>query len=363
MKRMALLSILVLIVQLAFAFTGSFGGSRTEELSSVVGGSDGILVVGFSEYYDEPYMQTIVIKTDSDGNISWTKEYGTPVDDIGRCIVLTDEGMALLVSRVEMTSGAKLMATLIDGNGSQVWQNFYGKYRDYSPWSVVVTDDGFVIAGQCMTDNNYLQASLIKIDLSGRTVWEREFGKDGIDGAQAVTKLDDGNILATGYSWIEERQYLWLALLDSYGKTRWQKLIGNSEGPFLEGRAAIEAENGFLVGGISSSFSGKAYLAKIDTFGEIVEETLLDDKYPALLSILKDNDNYVGLASFVTVEDEGFGLIEITKEGEVLTHEAFNVDSFEPHAFARIGAGKFVVVGTKSTDENGRQAYWISADF
>jgi len=46
-----------------------------------------------------------------------------------------------------------------------------------------------------------------------------------------------------------------------------------------------------------------------------------------------------------------------------LTHEAFNVDSFEPHAFARIGAGKFVVVGAKSTDENGRQAYWILVDF
>ncbi|MBN2219743.1 MAG: hypothetical protein JW697_05650 [Kosmotogaceae bacterium] len=333
MKMTAMLSIFVLIVQLAFAFTGSFGGSRTEELSSVIGGSDGILAVGFSEYYDEPFIQTLVIEADSDGNLSWTKEYGTPGDDIGRCIVLTDEGMALLVSRVEITGSAKLMATLIDGNGSQVWQNFYGKYRDYSPWSVAVTYDGFVIAGQCMTDKNYLQGSLIKVDLSGRTVWEREFGKDGIDGAQAVTNLEDGNILATGYSWIEERQYLWLALLDSYGKSRWQKLIGNSEGPFLEGRTAIEAENGFLVGGISSNFSGKAYLAKVDTFGEIVEETLLDDKYPALLSILEDNENYVGLVSFVTVEEEGFGLIKITKEGEVVTHKAFNVNSFEPHAF------------------------------
>lgn len=39
------------------------------------------------------------------------------------------------------------------------------------------------------------------------------------------------------------------------------------------------------------------------------------------------------------------------------------IHSFEPHTFARIGAGKFVVVGAKSTDGNGRQAYWILVDF
>ena len=56
--------------------------------------------------------------------------------------------------------------------------------------------------------------------------------------------------------------------------------------------------------------------------------------------------------------------MELLKE-KALTHKdfCFNVDSFEPHAFAKIGAGKFVVVGAKSTDENGRQAYWILVDF
>jgi len=57
------------VVCMAIAFMESFGGERTQELSDVVHVSDGLSMIGFSEHYDEPYIDSPVIKTDFDGQV------------------------------------------------------------------------------------------------------------------------------------------------------------------------------------------------------------------------------------------------------------------------------------------------------
>ncbi|HDP77140.1 MAG TPA: hypothetical protein ENN47_02940 [Mesotoga infera] len=363
MKRIVSISTVVTMACIVIAFMGSFGGERTEELFDVASASDGFLLIGFSEYYDEPYIETLVLKTDFDGRILWAKEYGTPADDIGRCIAIADDGSALLVSRVEAGGNAKLVARLVDEQGNLVWQNSYGKHSNYSPWRAVYAGDAFVIAGQCMTDKKYLQASLLKIDLEGRLLWERDFGGEGFDGAMDVIETSDHNLLSTGYSWIEDHEFLWVALLDPKGKTLWQKEIGKADSLNLEGRAAAEIDDGYLIAGIASDFSGVGYIVRLDLAGELIDETRFSDRFPAALSVLKDDGEYISLLSYVTVSEEGFGLARIGDRGKILDERFFEIASFEPHSFARLSSGKFLVVGTLSDEDFGRQAFWMSAEF
>lgn len=363
MRKVVSISTVVSMVCIVIAFTGSFGGEKAEELFDVVSASDGFLMIGFSEHYDEPHIETLVVKTDFDGQIMWTKEYGTPADDIGRCIAIADDGFVLLLSRVETGGDAKLMATLVDEQGRLVWQNIYGKYSNYFPWRAVYTGGAFVIAGQCMTNKKYLQASLLSIDLEGRLLWERDFGGEGFDGATDIIETSDHNLLSTGYSWIEDHEFLWVAVLDPKGETLWQKAIGKADSLSLEGRAAAETDDGFLLAGIASDFSGVGYLVKLDLAGELIDETRFSDEFPAALSILKDDGEHVALLSYVTVSKEGFGLARIGDGGEILDERSFEIASFEPHSFTRISSGKFLVVGTKSGDDFGRQAFWMSVEF
>ncbi len=363
MKRLALATLIVFFSSMAAAFYGSFGGERSEELLDVIRVSDTFIAVGFSEHYEEPYIETLAIKLDLDGGVLWTKEFGSMGDDLGRCVVAIDDNHYFLVSRTESAGNAKLLIAMINGEGDLIWQKNHGKNSDYSPWSVINTGDGFVVAGQCATDRNYFQASLLKIETSGKIVWEKDFGKNDFDAAIDVILLSDGKLLVTGYSWVEDHQYLWLAKLDSTGRLIWQKLLGKKDGLHLEGRGLAEVENGYLVAGVASDFSGLAYIAKVDPSGELLNEVFLDDKFPAVLALAKDNESYVALLSFVTVAEEGFGLVRINEDGEIIQEKVFKVGSFEPHSFARLDSGKFFVVGTRSNDSKGRQAYWTSAEF
>ena len=43
------------------------------------------------EKCDEPYIETLVLKIDFSAEVLWVKEYGTPGDDIGRCLTVTGE--------------------------------------------------------------------------------------------------------------------------------------------------------------------------------------------------------------------------------------------------------------------------------
>ncbi len=92
MRILALLMYATAVVCTTLAFSGSFETARTEEINGVIRVSDGH--DRSFEKYDEPYIETLVLKIDFSGEVLWVKEYGTPGDDIGRCLTVTGERMA-----------------------------------------------------------------------------------------------------------------------------------------------------------------------------------------------------------------------------------------------------------------------------
>lgn len=91
MRILALLMYATAVVCTTLAFSGSFETARTEEINGVIRVSDGLVMIGLSKKYDEPYIETLVLKIDFSGEVLWVKEYGTPGDDIGRCLTVTGE--------------------------------------------------------------------------------------------------------------------------------------------------------------------------------------------------------------------------------------------------------------------------------
>jgi len=94
MRILALLMYATAVVCTTLAFSGSFETARTEEINGVIRVSDGLVMIGLSKKYDEPYIETLVLKIDFSGEVLWVKEYGTPGDDIGRCLTVTGDGLS-----------------------------------------------------------------------------------------------------------------------------------------------------------------------------------------------------------------------------------------------------------------------------
>lgn len=100
MRILALLMYATAVVCTTLAFSGSFETARTEEINGVIRVSDGLVMIGLSEKYDEPYIETLVLKIDFSGEVLWVEEYGTPGDDVGRCLTVTGERATFFWFRV-----------------------------------------------------------------------------------------------------------------------------------------------------------------------------------------------------------------------------------------------------------------------
>lgn len=83
----------------------------------------------------------------------------------------------------------------------------------------------------------------------------------------------------------------------------------------LERKAIIEFENAVLVAGVTSDLAGVRFLTWIDTTGEMIRETLLDERFPAKISLFKSNESYVALLLYNALNDEGYRLLRIDGNG------------------------------------------------
>jgi hypothetical protein len=87
-----------------------------------------------------------------------------------------------------------------DSNGDTTWTRTYGS-EDYDFGNSVqqTTDEGYIVAGSyAMFESDVY---LIKTDSSGDTIWTRTYGGESSDGGSSVQQTTDGGYIITGTTW------------------------------------------------------------------------------------------------------------------------------------------------------------------
>src|SRR6478735_2697476 len=101
MKR-KLLTVLIGLLSLngAFAqteFQRTYGGIKKENSYQVLPGAKGtIFSIGSTESFGKGASDVYLMKTDSVGNLLWSKSYGSVKDDYGTCMEKTKDGNYIL---------------------------------------------------------------------------------------------------------------------------------------------------------------------------------------------------------------------------------------------------------------------------
>lgn len=160
----------------------------------------GILICGRS--IASPY-DAMLMKTDLNGTLQWAKTYGGSQEDIFEVARPTTDGGYIAVGKTKSFGAGDydVLLTKFDANGNVTWTKTYG--TSDGDWGSDVkqsADGGYIITGSSRNSSSVTQGSiyLIKTNSSGvitwSTMWGNQMGFEGI----SIFQTTDGGYLCGG---------------------------------------------------------------------------------------------------------------------------------------------------------------------
>ncbi|MBL0105431.1 MAG: hypothetical protein IPP51_17610 [Bacteroidetes bacterium] len=121
----------------------------------------------FGSFWDEIYL----VRTDSVGNVLWSKTYSGTGDNTALSLDLTVDGGYIITGETYDNSGipGDLLLMKVDSLGVLSWANAYGGSDEDKGWSVRQSaDNGYFVAGYTFnTSNNNSEIYFLKTDANG----------------------------------------------------------------------------------------------------------------------------------------------------------------------------------------------------
>jgi len=254
--------------------------SGTQEWAySVKETSDGgYIIAGFRNNYDQDTLtQAYLVKTDASGNKLWDKLFGGSEPDWANSVAQTSDGGYILTGGTESFGAGLRDVYLIktDADGNETWSKTFGGEGYDEGYSVCETSDGgYIIAGFI----NSLDIYLIKTEASGNEVWSKTFGGTDYETAYSVQQTSDGGYMVAGVtaSYGAGVDDVYLIKTDANGSEVWSKTFGGPNDDI--GYSVQQASDGrYIVAGETQSYgtgSSAVYLIKIKPEGSGIEEEI-----------------------------------------------------------------------------------------
>jgi len=262
-------------------WTRNYGGSGDDYCGGFrQTGDGGFIIGGTTNSFGAVLADYHLIKTDSAGDTLWTKVINGDDDDNCTDVGLTWDG-GYILSGFSSSSGsagaydAVLLKT--DGDGNVSWIRYYGGESADKIYTVKQTSDGgYIAAGESGSFVLYDQeAYLIRTDASGDTLWTRSYGMPYYylqDVFYGVTETPDGGFLAVGGSCSFSFGYydIFAVKTDTQGDTLWTRLYGNPWDDIGYGLTST-TDGGYIIAGVTKRNEGPffdGYLVKIEADGD-----------------------------------------------------------------------------------------------
>lgn len=292
----------------------------------------------------------LITKTNKNGEIEWTKNYGNTNNDVLYDIKETSDGGYITYGRVNGTgyfgntnNQSKGIFLKLDNKGNIEWYKTYGLSKNSVIYDAILTGNNeYILVGYTHgTLSNEIQTGLyssfiIKIDKQGNTIWEKVIsGSNNKSILRRVEKTSDGNFIAVGYMEnntlfpnIEGKYDGAIIKFDNEGNVIWTNSYGqvSSEEYFLD---IIEtSDKGFVTSGINIT-TGLGIIVKYDKNGN-QEWHIESNDYgmEELYSIIEVQDGYILSGNTKGFEIEGIVLKKINKNGQLIWNKKHtNLDS------------------------------------
>ncbi len=253
-------------------WTKTFGGTNEDLGFSAKQTTDGGYIVTGSYYISAVlFYNVILIKTDANGNILWTKSFGGTEDEVGKAIQQTSDGGYIITGYTQSFGVGNVDAYLIktDANGNLLWSKMIGGVlQDWAESGQQTADGGYILAGR--TNNfgaSFDDIFLVKTDSSGNLLWTKKFGGPGYDEAYSVLQTADGGYMIAGYTTSFGFDDVFLIKTDANGDSLLIKTFGgaNSEDGYS---IQPTTDGGYIIIGETDALGDVGfYLIKTDSLG------------------------------------------------------------------------------------------------
>ncbi len=311
-------------------FARTYGGSQTDTFQDVLATSDGgFAALGYTQSVDgdvtdnpQQINSYWMIKTDSNGEIQWSKTLGGDSDDRGQRIIQTSDGGYALAGYSQSSTGDVSenngfydhWIVKLDNTGSIEWEKSFGYPGSDQALSIIQTSDGGYFTSGFLDvtasggeGNDGLQQTVEtntrsalhgvgefwghKLDANGNLEWRRFFGGSNNDRGYDVIQAPDDGILMVGAS--ESNDFdisnskgsydFWVVRINNEGDLLWEKSFGGSQIDIAYGVAATP-DGGYILAGDTRSSDGDVntlkgnadvWLVKINDNGDLIWERTL----------------------------------------------------------------------------------------
>jgi len=207
-----------------------------------------------------------LMKVDHDGDSLWRKVYGGMTGnawDVGFSLQRTRDG-GFIVTGAGPEGGLWILRT--NSLGDTLWSSLYKLGDDTMAFRgnciEPTSDNGWIITGGYDYDVNTQGALLLmKIDSLGDTLWTRVYDySNAVDVGRSVKQTPDGGYIVTGdkdHSMVTDRGYLWLLRTDSLGDTLWTRSYGGIANGKKDRGSCVQLcpDGGYIITGFSDSYS------------------------------------------------------------------------------------------------------------
>ena len=183
-------------------WTCVFGGNGIEQGNSVKETSDGgFVITGRTNSFGAGDYDFYLIKTNKNGDKTWMQTFGGSGTEEGSSVIQTKDGGFAITGYTKTfgEGGTDVYLARADANGNQIWtKTFGGKTDDYGMELLETADGGFIIAGSTNSFGNGVAAYLIRTDVGGSALWTKTYGKESDDYGNSLGKSADGGYVIAG---------------------------------------------------------------------------------------------------------------------------------------------------------------------
>lgn len=182
----------------------TYGGTNNEELNFILPvENSGYFLVGLTESFGAGSRDVYLIRIDENGNELWSKTYGGSNQEGGNQIIPTDDGNYLLFGFTQSFGAGDRDFYLLKINpqGDVIWTKTYGSTNyEESQGIVKVASGGYLLFGHSAAFDLNHDMYTVKINEDGDNIWGETYGGNAHDGGEGALQDHDGNFLLLGRS-------------------------------------------------------------------------------------------------------------------------------------------------------------------
>ncbi|MBA1438274.1 MAG: hypothetical protein FAF05_04685 [Epsilonproteobacteria bacterium] len=192
-------------------YATTFGTKNYDRLNNLVPLSDGgVLAVGFSftsrDTRDDMFTSGLGVsdifltRFSKNGQLLWSKKYGTKYDDEGIDAAEAPDGSIVVVSTISYEKNKDVTLMRITENGNRIWLKKYSSKNLIVPKKIIRLKDGNFLLS--LVEYNALQQEhirLIKFDLYKNLLIDRNIFTTYPSGLNDIKEFSDGSIMGVGY--------------------------------------------------------------------------------------------------------------------------------------------------------------------